>query len=74
MTASGLFPQILWKSLLKTVLAWTQTSEIRGLLALCTYFVQTCYAPEVYLFVHLPAKATKSAGFSMYLAATLMIC
>jgi len=39
------FQQNLWKTLLKTFLFKAQTFEIRGLLPLCTYFVQTWYAP-----------------------------
>jgi len=45
------FQHKLWKTLLKTARFRAQTFEIRGLLAICTHFVQTCYvhqSPMIY--------------------------
>jgi len=43
----GGFQHYLWKSLLKKLVLMAQPSEIRGLLALCTRFVQTQFRQEV---------------------------
>jgi len=42
----GGFQHYLWKSLLKKLVLMAQPSEIRGLLALCTRFVQTQFPPR----------------------------
>jgi hypothetical protein len=58
------FQHNLWKSLLKTALFGAQTSEIRGLLALCTHFVQTCCALRTPIIYTIAVAALQFLGIS----------